>query len=147
MYSVQFTSFVVVSSSPQPHGLQHARPPCPSPTPGVYSNSCPLSQWCHPAISTSVIPFSSCPQSFPASGSFQMSPSHQTAKVLEFQLQHQSSQWIFRTDFACHFTMTQITKHLLNTYSVPLSSLWLHNRMRHNLYPRKVYSLVENISI
>ena len=52
---------------------KHARPPCPSPTPGVHSNSCPLSQWCHPAISSSVVPFSSCPQSFPASGSFQMS--------------------------------------------------------------------------
>ena len=57
----------------QPHGLQHARPPWPSPTPGVYSNSCPLSQWCKPTISSSVIPFSSCLQSFPASGSFQMS--------------------------------------------------------------------------
>ena len=56
-----------------PHGLQHIRPPCPSPTPGVYSNSCPSSQWCHPAISSSVIPFSSCLQSFPVSGSFQMS--------------------------------------------------------------------------
>ena len=55
------------------HGLQHGRPPCPSPTPGVYSNSCPLSQWCHPTISSSVVPFSSCLQSFPASGSFQMS--------------------------------------------------------------------------
>ena len=56
----------------QPHGLQHTRPPCPSPTPGVYSDSHPLSQWCHPTISSSVIPFSSCPQSFPASGSFPM---------------------------------------------------------------------------
>ena len=55
------------------HGLQHARPPRPSPTPRVYSNSRPLSQWCHPTISSSVVPFSSCPQSFPASGSFQMS--------------------------------------------------------------------------
>ena len=55
------------------HGLQHARPPCPSPTPGIHPNSCPLSQWCHPTISSSVIPSSSCPQSFPASGSFQMS--------------------------------------------------------------------------
>ena len=55
------------------HGLQHARPPCPSPTPGVYSNLCPLNQWCHPTNSSSVIPFSSCLQSFPASGSFQMS--------------------------------------------------------------------------
>ena len=71
--SVQF-SHSVVSDFLWPHGLQHARPPCPSPTPGVYSNSCPLSQWCHPTISSSVIPFSSCFQSFPASGSFQMSP-------------------------------------------------------------------------
>ena len=55
------------------HGLQHAKPPWPSPTPGVYSNSCPLSWWCHPTISSSVVPFSSCLQSFPASGSFQMS--------------------------------------------------------------------------
>ena len=57
----------------QPHELQHARPPCPSPTPGVHPNSFPLSQWCHPTISSSVVPFSSCLQSFPASGSFQMS--------------------------------------------------------------------------
>ena len=56
-----------------PHGLQHARPPCPSPTPGVYSNSSPFSRWCHPTISSSVVPFSSHLQSFPASGSFQMS--------------------------------------------------------------------------
>ena len=70
--SVQF-SRSVVSDSLQRHGLQHTRLPCPSPTPGVYSNSCPLSQWCHPIISSSVIPFSSRPQSFPASGSFQMS--------------------------------------------------------------------------
>ena len=63
----------VVSNSLQPHGLQHARPPCPSPTPGVYSNSCPLSWWCLPTSSSSIIPFSACPQSFPASGSFQMS--------------------------------------------------------------------------
>ena len=70
--SVQF-SHSVVSNSLWPHGLQHARPSCLSPTPGVYSNSCPLSQWCHPAISSSVIPFSSCLQSFPASGSFPVS--------------------------------------------------------------------------
>ena len=63
----------VVSNSLRPHGLQHARPPCPSPTPRGYSNSCPLSQWYHPTISSSVVPFSSCLQSFPASGSFPMS--------------------------------------------------------------------------
>ena len=70
--SVQF-SRSVVSDSLQPHEPQHSRPPCPSPTPGVYPNSCPLSQWCHPTISSSVIAFFSCLQSFPASGSFQMS--------------------------------------------------------------------------
>ena len=70
--SVQF-SFSVISDSLWPHEPQHARPPCPSPTPRVYPNSCPLSWWCHPAISFSVIPFSSCPQSLPASGCFQMS--------------------------------------------------------------------------
>ena len=70
--SVQFSrSFV--SDSLWPHEPQHTRPPCPSPTPGVYTNPCPLSQWCHPTISSSVVPFSSCLQSFPASGSFQMS--------------------------------------------------------------------------
>ena len=70
--SVQF-SCSVMSDSLRPHGLQHTRPPCPSPTPGVSSNSCPLSWWCHPTISFSVVPFSSCPRSFPASGSFPMS--------------------------------------------------------------------------
>ena len=66
-------SHSVVSDSLWPHGLQHSRPPCPPPTPRVYSNSCPLSGWCHPTISSSVIPFSFHPQSFPASGSFPMS--------------------------------------------------------------------------
>ena len=72
MCSVQFSRSVVPDSL-WSHGLQHARPPCSSPSPGVWSNSCPLSQWCHPTISSSVIPFSSCLQSFPASGFFQMS--------------------------------------------------------------------------
>ena len=71
--SVSQFSPSVVSNSLRLHEPQHTRPPCPSPTPGVYPNSCPLSQWCHPAISSSVIPFSSCLQSFPASESFQMS--------------------------------------------------------------------------
>ena len=70
--SVQF-SHSVMSDSLQPHEPQHTRPPCPSPTPWVYLNPCPLCRWCHPTISSSVIPFSSCPQCFPASGSFQMS--------------------------------------------------------------------------
>ena len=71
-HSVQF-SRSVMSNSLQPHESQHARPPCPSPTPRVHSDSRPLSRWCHPAISSSVVPFSSCPQSLPASESFPMS--------------------------------------------------------------------------
>ena len=72
LYSVQF-SCSVVSDSLRPHELQHTRPPCSSPTPRVQPNPYPLSWWCHPAISSSVVPFSSCPQSLPASGSFPMS--------------------------------------------------------------------------
>ena len=76
-YSNAFSSFQfsrsVMSNSWWPHELQHTRPPCPSPTPRVHLNSCPSSQWCHPAISSSVISFSSCPQSLPASESFPMS--------------------------------------------------------------------------
>ena len=70
--SIQF-SLSVMSDSLRPHELQHARPPCPSPIPRIHPNPCPSSRWCHPTISSSVVPFSSCPQSFPASGSFQMS--------------------------------------------------------------------------
>ena len=71
--SVQFSSVAQSCPTLRPHGLQHARLPCPSPTSRTYSHSCPLSWWCHPTISSSVVPFSSCPQSFPSSGSFQMS--------------------------------------------------------------------------
>ena len=84
--SVRF-SHSVVSDSLRPHESQHTRPPCPSPTSRVHPDSRPSSQWCHPAISSSVIPFSSCPQSLPASESFQWVNSlHEVAKVLEFQL-------------------------------------------------------------
>ena len=72
-FSVQFSLVAQSCSTLQPHGLQHARPPCPSPTPRAYSNSRPQSRWCHPAILSSVVPFSSCLQSFLASGSFPMS--------------------------------------------------------------------------
>ena len=71
--SVQFSRSVVSSDSLRPHGLQHTKPPCPSPTPRVYSNPCPLSEWCHPTITSSVFPFSSRFQHFPASGSSQLS--------------------------------------------------------------------------
>ena len=96
-FPVQF-SHSVVSDSLRPHDSQHARPPCPSPTPRVHPNSHASSRWCHPAISSSVVPFSSCPQSLPASESFPMNqPSHEVAKVLEFQLQQQSFRWTPRT--------------------------------------------------
>ena len=96
-HSVQF-SHSVLSDSLRPHEPQHARPPCPSPTAGVHPNPCPLSQGCHPTIWSSVVPFSSC-QSFLTSGFFKwVSSSHQVAKVLKFQLQHQSFQWTLRAD-------------------------------------------------
>ena len=98
VFSVQFRHSVMSNSLP-PHEPQHARTPYPSPTPGVYPNPCPLSQWCHPTMPSSVNPFSSCPQSFPASGSFQMCQFFTSGgQVLEFQLQHQSLQWKPRTD-------------------------------------------------
>ena len=90
-------SRLVMSDSLLPQETQHARPPCPTPTPGVYS--WPSSRWCHPAISSSVIPFSSCPQSLPASGSFPVSQLFAWGgQVLEFHFQHQSFQWTPRTD-------------------------------------------------
>ena len=80
----------VVSDSLQPHGLQHTRPPCPSPTSGAYSNSCPSGWWSHPATLSSVVPFFSCPNLSQHQGLFQwVNSSHEVAKVLEFQLQHQ----------------------------------------------------------
>ena len=95
--SVQFGRSVV-SDSLWPHGLQHCKPPCPSPTPRIYSNSCPLSQWCHPTISSSVIPFSSHLQSFPASESFQMSQfSHQfsSSHIWMWELDYKES-WVLK---------------------------------------------------
>ena len=93
-FSVQFS----LSDSFRPHELLHTRPPCPSPTPRVHPNPHPSSQWCHPAISSSVVPFSSCPNPSQHQGLFQwVSSSHEVAKVLEFQLQHQSFQWTPRT--------------------------------------------------
>ena len=83
----------------QPHGLQHARLPCLSPSPGACSDSCPLSQWCHPTILSSVVPFSSCLLSFPSEFFQWVSSSYQVAKIIELQIQHQSFQCIFRVDF------------------------------------------------
>ena len=99
LQSVKF-SYSAVSDSLQPHEPQHTRPPWPSPIPGVYPNPRPSSRWCHPTISSSVIPFSSCFQSFPASGSFQMSQLIASGgQSIGVSASNQSFQWIFRTDF------------------------------------------------
>ena len=127
--SVQF-SCSVVSDPLRPQGLQHARPPCPSPTPGVSSNSCPLSRWCHPTISTSVVHFSSCLQSFPASGSFQwVSSLHQVAKVLEFSFSispsnEYSGLTSFRIDWLDLLAVHGTLKSLLQQHSSKASILW-----------------------
>ena len=123
--SVQF-SCSVVSDSLRPHGLQHTRPPCPSPTPRVYSNSCPLSRWYHPTISSSVVP---SPPTFNLShhhGLFQwVSSSHQLAKVLELQLLHQSFQWIVRLIYWFDLLAVQETlKSLLQHHSSKASIFW-----------------------
>ena len=97
--SVQFSHSVLYNSL-WPHGLQYARFPCPSPTPRAYSNLCPLSPWCHPTIWSSVAPFSSCPQSCPASGYFPMNQLFTTlVKASVLRLQHHSFQRIFKIDF------------------------------------------------
>ena len=129
--SVQF-SCLVVSNSLWPHGLQHARCPSPSPTPGACSNSCPSSWWYHPTISPYVISSSSCLQSFPASGTFPKTQFlDQVAKVLELRLPHQSFQWIFRTDFfrmdwldllAVQGTLKSLLQHHRSKASIPQHS-------------------------
>ena len=120
-----------MSNSLWPHELQHARPPCPSPTPGVYPNSCPLSQWSHATISSSVIPFSSCPQSFPASGYFQMSQLFASGSqsfgvststsVLPMNTQDWSP---FRMDRLDLLTGKGTLKSLLQHHSSKASVLW-----------------------
>ena len=130
--SVQF-SHSVVSDSLQPHGLQHARPPCPSPTPRVYSTSCPLGRWCHPTISSSAVLFSSRLQSFPASGSFQVSlffasggrsiGVSASALVLLMNIQELIS---FRIDwldlFAVQGTLKSLFQHHSSKASIPQCS-------------------------
>ena len=133
--SVQF-SHSVMSDSLQPHELQHSRPPCPSPTPGVHSNSSPSSRWCHPAISSSILPSSSCPQSLPASGSFPMSQLFAwggqsigvsaSASVLPMNTQDRSplgwTGWIslLSKGFSRVFSNTTVQKHQF--FSTQLSS-------------------------
>ena len=129
-YGGCFLLFIaVMSNSLQPHGLQESRLPCPSPSPRVYSNSYPLSQWCHPTISSSVIPFSSCPQSFPRSRpSLWVSSPHRAAKVLSFSfsigLSNKYSGLIyFRIDWLDLFTVQGPLRSLLQHHSLKASIL------------------------
>ena len=123
-------SHSVVSKSLWPHELQHTTPPCPSPTPGIHPNPCPLSGWCHPTISSSVVPFSSCPQSLPASGSFQMSQLFASGgqSILSFSfslsLSKEDSGLIsFRMDWlyllAVQGTLRSLLQHHSSTAAVP----------------------------
>ena len=127
--SVQF-SHSVVSDSLRPHKLQHVRTPCPSPSPRVHLNSHPSSRWCHPTISSSVAPFSSCPQSFPASGSFQMSQLFTLrGQSIGFQLQHHSCNEhpgliSFRMDWLDLLAVQGTLKSLLQHHSSKASILW-----------------------
>ena len=126
--SVQF-SCSVVSDSLWSHGQQHTRPPCPSPTPGVYSNSCPLSWWYHPTISSSVVPFSSCLQSFPASRTFQMSQLFASdgqsigASVSASVLPMNTQDW-FPLDWFDLLAVQGALKSLLQHHSSKASILW-----------------------
>ena len=129
-FSVLLFSRSVVSDSLWPHGLQHARLPCPSPSPIACSNSCLLSQWCHPTISSSVTPFSSCPQSFPASGSFPMSQfftsgdqsigASASASVLSVNIQ---DWFFFRVDWFDLLAVQGTLKSLLQHHSLKVSVL------------------------
>ena len=132
MSSVQF-SLSVVSDSLQPSGLQHARLPHPSPTPGAYSNSCPSSRWCHPTILSSVVPFSPAFSLSQHQGVFQwICFSHQVAKVLELQLQHQSFQWIFRTDFlAVQGTLKSLLQYHSSQTSIICCSIFFIVQLLH----------------
>ena len=139
--SVQF-SHSVVSDSLWPHGLQHARAPCPSPTPGVYPSSCPWSRWCHPMISSSVVPFCFCPQSFPASGSFQMSQfftsggqsigASASASVLSMNIQNWSPLgWTGLDLLAVQGTLKSLLQHYSCKASILSTrlSLWSNSRI------------------
>ena len=124
-------SHSVVSDSLQAYESQHARPPCPSPIPGVNSNPCPSSRWCPPTISSSVVPFSSCPQFLPASGSFPMSQlfawSGQSIGSFSFSISpsnEHSALICFRTDWLDLLAVQGTLKSLLQHYSSKVSIFW-----------------------
>ena len=114
-------SHQITSDSLWPHGLQPTRLPCPSLSPKVCSNSCPLNWWCHPTISSPVAPFSSCPHSFQVSWSFTM---HQVAKVLELQLPINIQGWFLKLDWFDLLTVQGILKSLLQYHNLKASILW-----------------------
>ena len=131
--SVQF-SHSVVSNSLQPLGLQHASLPCPSPTPGASSNSCPSSRWHHSTISSSLVLFSSHLQSFPASGSSPMSQFFASGdQSIGASASHQSFQWIFRMDWldllAVQWTLKSILQHHSSKASIHQLSLWSNSHI------------------
>ena len=141
-------SLSVVSDSLWPHGLYHTRLPCPSLSPGVCSNSCPLSRWCHPTISSSVAHFCSCPQSLPHRDLFQwVGSSHQVAKLLELQLQHQSFWWIFKVisfridwfDLAVQGTLKSLLQHYSSKASIlQCSAFFMVHILVHNNYGKTI---------
>ena len=128
VHSVQFSSVAQSCLTLRPHESQHARLPCPSPTSGVYANSCPLSRWCHPAISSSIVPIFSHPQSFPASGSFQMSqlfasrwPNYWS---FSFNISPSNEHPPFRMDWLDLLAVQGTLKSLLQHHSSKVSILW-----------------------
>ena len=130
IYKYQFSSVAQLCPTfCDPHGLQHARPPCPSPTPGVYSDSCPLSRWCHPTISSSVVPFSSHLQFFLASGSFAMSqffirwPNEELSFNISPSKEY-SGLISFRMDWLDLLAVQGTLKSLLQHHSAKSSILW-----------------------
>ena len=130
----------VMSDSLRPHGLRHARLPCPSLSPRVCSNSCPLSQWCHPTISSSVVPFSSCPQSFPESGSFPLSRLFRSHWSFSISPSNDYSGLIsFRIDWFDLSAVQQTLKSLLQHYSSKASifgaqlTLWFNSHIHTRL--------------
>ena len=138
--SLQF-SCSVVSNSLRPHEPQHARPPCPSPIPRVYPNSCPLSQWCHPTVSSSVVPFSSHPQPFPGSGSFQMSQLFASdgqsigVSASTSVLPVNTQDWSFRMDWldllAVQGTLKSLLQHHSSKASILLGSAFFIVQLSH----------------
>ena len=131
---IQFSSVAQLCPTLRPCGLQHDRPPCPSPTPGVYSDSWPLSQWCHLAISSSVVPFSSCLQSFPASGSFQISqffrvrcPKYWSFSFSISPSSEYSELIFFRMDWLDLLAVQETLKSLLQHHSSKASSILQHS--------------------